>query len=390
MAAAISAPKVLPLLKAGKPAAASPGGPAARSGAPRPGGGSSGAPLHVTTVTVKPVLYAETVTATGSLRAEEGVELQAEVSGKIVAINFREGTRVKEGDLLLKINDADLRATLSRATSRKQLADLKERRLAVLLKDGGVRQEDYDTAVNEVNVQKAEMELTQAQIAKTEIRAPFDGVIGLRFVSEGAFITATANNTVRIATLQAIDHLKIDFSLPEKYAFRLRAGSPITFTVAGGDQRYSGEIYAFEPRIDVATRTVLVRALCPNEGARLLPGAFANVEMTLAQIEDAILVPSVAVVPGLNEKNVFVVEDGKAVRRPVETGTRTETAVQILAGLKPGDVVITSGIQQLRAGLPVATAGGEGGAKPGGMPATPADANSGLRAAAKKSIAATE
>lgn len=350
--AAVAAPKLIPWLKTVRTQAAPGATPVPRSTTKGGGGGA----LRVTTVTLEPQGLAETIVATGTLRAEEGIELQAEVSGKVTAINFNEGSRVRKGDLLLKINDADLRATLARATFRKQLAELKERRLASLLRDGGAKQEDYDTAMNEVHVQQAEMALVEAQIAKTEIRAPFDGVIGLRFVSEGSFILATSNATTRIATLQAVDNLKVDFSVPEKYAGRIRVGSPVRFTVAGGDHEFTGEIYALEPRIDIATRTVLIRALCPNPQGRLLPGAFANVEFTLATLEDALLVPSIAVIPGLSEKNVYIVVDGKAVRRPVQTGTRTETSVHVLSGLKVGDRVITSGIQQLRAGLAVSVA----------------------------------
>lgn len=349
--AAVAAPKLLPWLKSARTQTVA-GATAAPRSATKGGGGA----LRVTTVTLEPQGLAETIVATGTLRAEEGIELQAEVSGKVIAINFSEGSRVRKGDLLLKINDADLRATLARATFRKQLAELKEKRLALLLRDGGAKQEDYDTAMNEVHVQQAEMALVEAQIAKTEIRAPFDGVIGLRFVSEGSFILATSNATTRIATLQAVDNLKVDFSVPEKYAGRIRVGSPVRFTVAGGDHEFTGEIYALEPRIDIATRTVLIRALCPNPQGRLLPGAFANVEFTLATLENALLVPSIAVIPGLSEKNVYIVVDGKAVRRPVQTGTRTETSVHVLSGLKAGDRVITSGIQQLRAGLAVSVA----------------------------------
>jgi membrane fusion protein (multidrug efflux system) len=180
-------------------------------------------------------------------------------------------------------------------------------------------------------------------------------VVGLRFVSEGAFV----NSTTRVATLQRLDNLKIDFSVPEKYAGRIRIGRSITFAVAGGEHRAHGEIFAYDPRIDVATRTVLIRALCPNPEGRLLPGAFANVEIVLAQLDNALLVPAVAVIPGLSEKTVFVVVDGKAVRRAVDTEMRTESSVQILSGLNAGDVVITSGLQQLRAGLPVQPVGGE-------------------------------
>jgi membrane fusion protein (multidrug efflux system) len=303
--------------------------------------------LAVSTFVVKAAPFAEKLHATGTLRADEAVELQAETTGKIVSINFTEGARVRAGALLVKLNDADLRATLSRAQYRKQLAQLREKRIAQLLKQGVARLEEYDTALAELNVQDADIELTRAQIAKTEIRAPFDGIVGLRYVSDGAFITAAT----RVATLQRLDRLKIDFALPEKYAGRIRPKSLLTFTVAGGERRFEGEIYAQDPRIDAATRTVLVRAWCENPGARLLPGASARVELVMSELGAAILVPSVAVIPGLNELNVYVVGEGrKAERRAVEAGTRLESTVHILSGLVPGDVVITSGLQQMRPG----------------------------------------
>jgi membrane fusion protein (multidrug efflux system) len=341
--------KVLPLLRqapvmtADAASKTAPAKTAARS--------ENGRPLKVSTIVVASVPFAETLTSTGSVRAEESVELQAEINGKVVAINFKEGAHVQQGHLLVKLNDADLRATRQRALQRRELAMLREQRLSKLVKDGLARQEEYDTAWNEVQVQNAEIELAEAQIAKTEIRAPFSGVVGLRYVSEGAFVNAAT----RVATLQRIDRLKIDFSIPEKYATRIKLGASITFTVAGGDRRFDGEIYAFDPRIDTATRTVLLRALSPNPEGRLLPGAFANVELKLTQMNDAILIPAVAVIPGLTEKNVFVMSEGKAQRRAVETGTRTASQVHIISGLKPGDVVITSGLQQMREGLPVSS-----------------------------------
>lgn len=337
-------PKVRPLVAAPrKPATATASRP---SGAALP-------PLRVNAVTVKPQLFSETITTSGTLRAEEGVDLQVEISGKVVAINFQEGSSVKKGDLLLKINDSELQAALARATYRKQIVELKEARLAPLLKNGGVPQQDYDAVLNDLNVQKAEIDLINAQIAKSEVRAPFDGVIGLRFVSEGAFITATSNAATRIATLQSIQNLKVDFNVPERFASRIKAGTPILFSVVGDSRKHHGTIYAIEPRIDVATRTVLLRALCPNPGTNLFPGAFASVEFPLTNIENAILVPSVAVVSGLNEKNVFVVNDGKVSKRKVEIGTRTESQVHILAGLTPGDQVVVSALQQMRPGLDV-------------------------------------
>jgi membrane fusion protein, multidrug efflux system len=134
---------------------------------------------------------------------------------------------------------------------------------------------------------------------------------------------------------------------------RVRPGAPIRFIVAGADRHFNGAIYAVDPRIDTATRTVVIRALCPNPGGRLLPGAFASVELQLAELDGAILVPATAVVPGLNEMTVFVVKDGKAELRAVETGTRLESSVHILSGLAAGDVVITSGLTQMRPGQAV-------------------------------------
>lgn len=340
---ALAAPKITPLFhaKASEHSTAVP---------PKGGkGAGSKVPIKVSVFTVRPAKLAETVSATGSLLADEGVELQAETNGKVVSIGFTEGARVRKGDLLVKLNDADLVATRARAKYRKELAVLRERRIKQLLKQGVARQEEYDTALNELNVQDAEIELTEAQIAKTEIRAPFDGVVGLRYVSEGSFVNAAT----RIATLQRLDRLKIDFSIPEKYAARVQVGNPIAFTVAGGSARITGRIYALDPRIDAATRTVLIRAICPNPDGRLLPGTFANVAVTLSEVADALMVPAVAVVPGLEEQNVFVLKDGKVERRPVQTGTRMENTVHILSGLAAGDVVITSGLQQMRPGQEV-------------------------------------
>ena len=347
--AAFAAPKVMPLLR-GKSASPASVPSAAKT---EKGKSGAGAPLLVSAVAVKAGPLAEVIGATGSLRADEGVELQAEVNGKIVFLHIEEGARVSKGDLLVKLNDADLRATLQRATWRRDLAELKERRLARLLASASVKQEDYDGALNELNVQQAEIALTEALIGKTEIRAPFDGVVGLRFVSEGAFVNATT----RIATLQNVERIKIDFSVPERYAGRVPANAMMSFVVPGSERKYSGRIVAIEPRIDSGTRTVQLRAVCPNPDGRLLPGGFANIELTLFEIPDAIQIPAAAVVPGVNDKNVFVIVDGKAVRRSVHTGTRSETAIHILDGLKPGEFVITSGLQQMRAGLPVVTSG---------------------------------
>lgn len=303
----------------------------------------------VRTVTIQGQPFDETIVATGTVRADESIEVRAEISGKITRIHFQEGSPVRAGELLVSINDAELRASLQRAVYRRELAELKTKRLSTLRNQGGVTQQDYDIAVSELNVLTAEVALIQAQLDHMEIRAPFDGVVGLRSVSEGAFVTPTT----RIATFQRLDRLKVDFSIPEKYATRVSADAPVVVTLAGSTQPLTGKIHAIEPLVDAATRTVLVRAVCPNPSGRLFSGGFVSVKLALARLPDAILVPALALVPGAADQSVFVVENGQARRRAVKTGTRTESTVQILDGLKPGDRLIVSGLQQLRPGLPV-------------------------------------
>ncbi len=277
------------------------------------------------------------------------MELQTEVNGKIAAINFTEGQRVSQGHILVKIDDSTLQASLRRAQARRELAGFREQRLARLVEEGGVSKQDYDEARGELAVLDAEIDFIRADIKKTEIRAPFDGVAGIRFVSVGSYV----NPAARIATLQGITNLKVDFSVPERYAPLVKAGDPMRFTVAGSKQTYTGEVYAVEPRIDVATRSVLLRALCRNPDGALLPGIFARVEYTVQQSEASILVPAIAVLSGLEERSLFVARDGKAQRVQVVTGSRTDSQIQIVQGLSPGDIVLTSGVQQLRSGMAV-------------------------------------
>lgn len=339
----------------GKTRPETPAGPA-QAGAPGAGKPSAdpkrppAPPLAVSGIKLAYVPFAEVINASGTLRAEESIELQAELNGKVIALNFKEGQRVKSGEVLVKIDDSSQQASLRRARARRDLAQLREQRLARLVAEGGVSQLEFDEARGELAVIDAEIDVIRAELAKTEIRAPFDGVVGIRFISVGAYV----NPATRIATLQGIARLKVDFSVPERYSTLVRAGAPVSFEVAGGNAIYTGEVYAIEPRIDVSTRTVLLRALCDNPEGQLLPGTFARVRYEVSQDSQALLVPAIAVVSGLEERHVFVEKEGVARRVVVVTGARTTGEVQILKGLAPGDVVITSGIQQLRSGLAVA------------------------------------
>lgn len=305
--------------------------------------------LAVQTHIMTPEPIEHTIQSTGTILANERVDLTSEVSGKITEIKFKEGQPVKKGDLLIKINDAELQARLQKAQYERDLAQSKEERQRQLLAKSGISQERYDETLNELNTFKAEIQLIQAQIDKTEIRAPFDGIVGLRHVSEGSYITPTTP----IANLISLHPAKLDFSIPEKYVTAVQPGDAVMYQIQGSDEIFRGEIYAIEPNIDPETRTLLIRALCPNKEQKVLPGAFAKVDVVLENIEDALMLPSEALIPELGGQKVYIYQAGQAMPRPVETGLRTSQRVQITGGLAPGDTVITSGILQMRPGLPV-------------------------------------
>jgi len=303
----------------------------------------------VNAMVVRPGPVTNQLQTTGTLRADESVALTSEASGKVTNIRFQEGERVQKGDLLLQINDDELQAERQRLEFRLDLARDRAERQKRLLAQGGVSQEEYDATVNQVNVLESELKLVEAQIDKTQVRAPFTGRIGLRQVSEGSYLSPQTT----IATLQRVRPIKIDLSVPEKYGSQIQEGQKIRFTVRSSDQTYDGTIYAIEPQINAETRTLPMRARAPNPNGTLRPGAFADVTVVFGILDDALSVPAFAVTPSLGTQRVFVVEDGTAQPRNVTLGIRTDSTVQITDGLAPGDTVITSGIQGLRAGLNV-------------------------------------
>lgn len=315
----------------------------------RPAGSSQPNPLAVQARVVQPKLLQNTIRTTGTLLANEEVELRSEATGKVTGIFFKEGSRVSKGDLLVKINDTDLRAQLQKLQFQKELAEEREFRQRKQLETNLTSQEQYDIALNALNGVKADIEVVEAQIAKTEIRAPFDGQIGLKYISEGSYLSPA----VKVANLLNIHPIKIEFSIPEKYATEVQPGDKISFTIQGSSNTYEGEIYAIEPKIDPLTRTLLVRALSPNPRRTLYPGAFADVQLISEQIPNALLIPTEAVIPELNAKKVFLYKNGKATSMAVETGTRTPEEIQVTSGIAAGDTVITSGTLQLRQGMPV-------------------------------------
>ena len=322
-------------------------GSAGNSADPR--GFAGAGPVPVKAHILKPQRLDNNVITTGTLLANESVELKSETAGKVVKILFKEGSRVNKGDLLLKINDEELQAQLLGAKSALNLAEDNMARAKKLLEKQGISQQDYDAAANDLNVKKANLDLVKAQLDKTEIKAPFEGIIGLKYVSEGSFI----NSSTVIASLQDIDPVKIDFSIPEKYAGFVHIGDKIKFSVAGSGNSYSGTVFAIEPKIDETTRTLKIRAISPNTRGEILPGAFADVTLILKEIPDALMIPTQAIIPILKGQKVYLCRNGVVAQVEVKTGIRTDTEVQITEGLNPKDTVITTGILQLAPGMPV-------------------------------------
>ncbi len=304
-------------------------------------------PIRVRTVEVQPRTLSERLSTTGTLRPNERVEIVAEIAGKVSEIRFDEGTRVQEGQLLVKIDDTELLATRERSRYRLQLASQLEAQQRRLLVEGIISQEEYDRQLSEKNVLEAESQLNAVQLAKTEIRAPFSGVVGLRLVSVGAYLTPQT----QVAVLQDVDPIKLDFSLPEQYAGEVRTGRVVDFRVKGRQEPFRGTVYAIDPNVDEQSRSLTVRARADNSAGTLVPGAFADVELVVRESRDTLAVPAIAVVPELAGKKVYVLEEGKVSVRQVTTGIRSDTEVEILSGLGAGDRVITSGLMQLRPGM---------------------------------------
>lgn len=330
---------VIPRLSSKEKQSGRPGG--------RPGTGNMG--VNVKGVVVKAEKFSEKVMSVGSIMADEEVELKSEISGKIVKILFKEGSPVRQGQLLVKINDNELQAQLNKAKYKLKLLEDNEYRQKVLFEKEAVSREAYEAVLNELNMTKADVELIQAQIDKTEIKAPFNGVIGLKSLSEGSYVSP--QNI--IAVLQKINPLKVDFSIPEKYAPIIKVGDKINFTLSGSNNIQTASIYAIEPKIDALTRSIKIRGMFTSTKDKFIPGAFVDVQLLINQNNDTYLLPTQSIVPELKGQKVFIYRSGKAIPQSVDLGVRTDKDVQILSGVSEGDTIITTGILQLKPNIPV-------------------------------------
>lgn len=308
--------------------------------------------LNVNAEVVKYTPMTDSYVGLGSVIAFEEANLTFETSGKIVDIFFKEGEFVKEGTLLAKINDAPLQAQLSKLEAQTKLAQDRVYRQQTLLERDAVSQEAYETVVTQYNTLMADIDLVKANIAQTELRAPFDGRLGLRNVSEGAYVSPSTP----ITTISMTNVLKLDFTVPESYSTEIGPGTRVKFTTTnnrGVLQEYYATVYAVESSVDISTRTLRVRATFTNDLERVVPGNYVSIELLKAEIPDAISVPSESIIPEMGRNLVYVIRDGRAQPVEIETGIRTESRVQALSGLQIGDTLIISGVMQLRTGMEV-------------------------------------
>lgn len=306
-------------------------------------------PLVVGTVVLSPQPLDQVIVSSGTLLPNEAVNVLSEVSGRITAIGFEEGRTVQAGQVLVRINDDDLQAQLRKAELSVELAAQDEQRKKQLLAVNGVSQEVYDQSHIQLESLRAEADNLRALVAKATIRAPFSGRIGLRQVSVGSYVSP---NTL-IASLQQTDPVKVEFTVPERYANQLHTGSSIAFTVDGDTSTYRGEVFAMEPSVDASSRSIRVRARTPNREGRLNPGAFAHVTLKLDREPAALVVPTQAVVPDIQGQKVLLIKDGKVKSARVTLGVRQESSVQLTSGVAAGDTVITTGLLAARDGMPV-------------------------------------
>ncbi|MDO8896346.1 MAG: efflux RND transporter periplasmic adaptor subunit [Bacteroidales bacterium] len=289
------------------------------------------------------------IVSTGTVSPNELVDISAEASGRIVEIHFEEGKNVKTGDLLVTINNADLQAQATRNGYQLSLAKDRERRQLALFNRQGISQQEYDQVLTELNGLKADSALLKAQLDKTIIRAPFSGILGLRHLSVGAFVSP-GTKIVRLASTQPV---KIDFSVPERFASYVKKGTPIKFTVENQEETFTANIYAFEPVVDQRSRSVSARALFENKKGEVVPGSFARVELSIDKLVEALQVRAETIIPEMGTSKVFVYRNGLAQPVQITTGLRTESMVQVINGLVAGDTVLTTGLLQLRPGMRV-------------------------------------
>ncbi|MCX6242308.1 MAG: efflux RND transporter periplasmic adaptor subunit [Bacteroidetes bacterium] len=289
---------------------------------------------------VTPSVVDETIGISGTLRPFEETVLMPEMPGRVVMVNLPEGQLVKKGTLLLKIFDGDLQAQLKKAQTQYEIGKQILDRQAELLKVDGISQVEYDQQELQVTSILNDIDLLKAQISKTAILAPYDGVIGLRNISLGAQVT----QSTPIATIRESDKLKLDFSVPGKYSSMIHKGTKVKFSVEGDEKKYDAEVMATEEGIDLNTRNLKARAIVEAHAPTLTPGAYASVELRLSENRNALMIPTQAIIMKERSKSVIVSRGGKAVFVPIQTGVRKAGTLEVIQGLSAGDTVVVTGV----------------------------------------------
>jgi len=303
----------------------------------------------VTAMIVNTSALQDVISVNGSTIPKEEVMITAEVPGKIKDILFKEGTRVKKGTPLLRLDDSELQAQRERLLVQRELTQKIAERMKNLYDREGVSLQEYEIAAAEAEQVAAELALIDVQLEKRIINAPFSGVLGLKQVSDGSYLSPGSP----VISLVSTNPIHLEFSVPEKYSRSIQQGGKVEFTLAGIDHNFEATVIAKEPNIDSETRTLRFKASAPNPKGEILPGAYANVRVNLRSFDAAILIPTQAVVPELGGKKVFLFRNGKAVAVPVETGIREDANIQVIEGLQEGDTIITTGVLQIRSGSDV-------------------------------------
>ena len=309
---------------------------------PKPG--AAAGPLTVEAVIIKPTSIDDEVEVSGTILPFESTEIRPEVTGRIVGLHINEGEFVRKGFLLVKLFDADLQAGLNKLQVQLQIADKTEERQKELLKINGISQQDYDLSMLEVNNLKADIELTKVNIGKTEIHAPFDGRLGLRNVSAGAYVSPLT----LLTTISQVNQLKIEFSIPEKYSSQVNNGANLNFNIDGTAKTYAATVVATESKVEENSRSLRVRAVVKGLDKFLVPGTFAKVKFILGRNSQALMVPTQAIIPQARNKQVIVYRGGKVLFATVTTGVRDSSLIQVVTGLNAGDTVITTGLMFLK------------------------------------------
>ncbi len=289
------------------------------------------------------------ISVNGSTVAREEVNVSSEVAGKITKILFQEGSYVKAGTPLVQLDNQELEAQRERLAVQQELSEKIAERLQALYEREGVSLQEYEIAASEAKQVEAEVALLDVQLEKRTIRAPFGGVLGLRQVSEGTYLSPGLP-IVRLVSTNPID---LEFTIPEKYSSSIERGGKVSFTIDGSTETFEATILAKDPNIDPETRTLRVKASATNRDGTLLPGAFTQVRVDLKSYDNTILLPTQAIIPELGGKSVYIYRNGIAESVEVETGIRKDALIQVLNGVEEGDTVITTGVLQIRPGAPV-------------------------------------